>query len=443
MISYSGLVNYGKATLPSIDSWSTNNNILRDPPKSIHTRRIDKVGDTSEITSMIDESENRACEAILPFARGVNPFVSVSYDNNSNNGGKKGGITVGGQTQAYLPYRVMKDGAFRPPVVSQYDLLPLSRMPRVWTTAFTQPGFTDFSKKMKTCGTAEETREVRNKLLKVSARPTAVYKLETPLSEPFEVKYVIQPTLKKSYYTQKSSTDTTMRNVLTPTKEINENNIHSYVSSNLSNNKHVNNNELDTDRYLQDTNAHSAYTNINDIRYINNNELDTDRYLQDTNAHSVNTNLGSHIQLTSIDDILDLSVIKTKDAFNIDYTTPISGMEKVEYIHDDIYLDRVLPNYSSSTNIKHNERKNLEHEYMRELERNIPLTNINVNVGKTGETNMSSRDYKLIDKIQFGGFDGRGQMPLQNRINEIPNSLNNEKTKMNRKIEEFYGRYGN
>ena len=78
MISYSGLVNYGKATLPSIDSWSTDNNILRDSPKSIHTRRIDKVGDTSGITSMIDDSENRACEAILPFARGVNPFVSVS-----------------------------------------------------------------------------------------------------------------------------------------------------------------------------------------------------------------------------------------------------------------------------------------------------------------------------------------------------------------------------
>ena len=55
-ISYSGLTNYGKATLPSAESWGTNMNILRDPPKSITTRRIDKVGQTSEITTMIDDS---------------------------------------------------------------------------------------------------------------------------------------------------------------------------------------------------------------------------------------------------------------------------------------------------------------------------------------------------------------------------------------------------
>jgi hypothetical protein len=447
MISYSGLVNYGKATLPSIDSWSTDNNILRDPPKSIHTRRIDKVGDTSEITSMIDDAENRACEVILPFARGVNPSVAVSYDNNSNNGGRNGSasVTVGGQTQAYLPYRVMRDGAFRPPVVTQYDLLPLSRLPRVWTSAFTQPGFTDFSKRMKSCGTAENTKEVKNKLLKVSARPTAVYKIETPLNEPFEVKYVIQPTLKKSYYTQKSSTDRTVQNVLKPTKEVNLNNIHSFASSNMSDNsKYVNHTEMDTERYLQDTNAHAVYTNINDNRYVNNNEMDTERYLQDTNAHQVNTNMSSHIQLTSIEDILDLGTVKTKDAINIDYTAPISGIEKVDYIHDDIQLEKVLPNYSTRTNISQNLHKVVEHEYMKELQRNTPLTQMMINPGKVGETNISSRDYKLIDKIQFGGFDGRGQMPIQTRVQEMPtNGLNSDKAKMNRKIEELFSRYRN
>ena len=161
MLSYSAITNNGKVTLPSVGSWGTNMNILKDPPKSIHTRRIDKVGQTSEITTMIDDSENRACETILPFARGVNPMVSVSYDNYGNNGGQRGGavygnsnipgeggMALGGQTQAYLPYRIMRDGAFRPPVVTQYDLAPLSRLPRIWTTAFTKPGFVDFSKKM-------------------------------------------------------------------------------------------------------------------------------------------------------------------------------------------------------------------------------------------------------------------------------------------------------
>ena len=31
-LSYSGLVNHGKLTLPSVDTWGTNMNILRDPP---------------------------------------------------------------------------------------------------------------------------------------------------------------------------------------------------------------------------------------------------------------------------------------------------------------------------------------------------------------------------------------------------------------------------
>ena len=48
-ISYSGITNYGKCTLPSVESWNTNMNILRDPPKSVTTRRIDKVGETNSL----------------------------------------------------------------------------------------------------------------------------------------------------------------------------------------------------------------------------------------------------------------------------------------------------------------------------------------------------------------------------------------------------------
>jgi len=161
-ISYSALTNYGKSSLPSVESWGTNMNILKDPPKAIYTRRIDKVGQTSDITTMIDDSENRACEAINVYSRGINPMVSVSYGNEGNNGGQGsgvanggiGGMKLGGQSQAYLPYRVVNEGAFYAPIMTQTNLQPLSRQPRIWTTAFTQPGFVDFSKKKKTCGTA-------------------------------------------------------------------------------------------------------------------------------------------------------------------------------------------------------------------------------------------------------------------------------------------------
>ena len=156
-LSYSGITNYGKVTLPSVDTWGSNMNILRDPPKSVSTRRIDKVGETSSITEMCDQSGDRACEAIQVYARGVNPFVSVSYSNNGNNGGQlSGGCPVGGTTQAKLPYRIIRDGAFRPPILQQENLLPLSRMPRNSTKAFTQPGFADFSRKN------EELRDCRD-----------------------------------------------------------------------------------------------------------------------------------------------------------------------------------------------------------------------------------------------------------------------------------------
>lgn len=424
-ISYSGLSNYGKVTLPSAESWGTNMNILKDPPKSIHTRRIDKVGQTSEITTMVDDSENRACEVILPFARGVNPMVSVSYDNYGNNGGQRGGavygnsnipgeggMTLGGQTQAYLPYRIMRDGAFRPPVVTQYDLAPLSRLPRIWTTAFTKPGFVDFSKKMVSCGTAENTKEVKTTLLKTSARPTAVYRIETPLKEPFEVKYMIQPSLKKSYTAPLSSTDITKQVVINPTKNINKNNIHSFAQS-----------------------------NIRDIRYVDNNDFNPERFIQDTNAHEVNTNLGSHIQVSSIEDILDLSNVRTKDAINIDYTTPMSGNDKVEYIHSDIELERSIPNYVASTNISNNQQKILEHEYMIDLERNTPLTYMTANPTKIGDTNKSSREFNLLQKPQYGGFEGKAQVPMLNRNQQIPENYESEKSKMNKKVEEMFNRY--
>lgn len=160
MISYSGLVNYGKATLPSVESWGTNMNIEREPTKSVHTRKIDKVGETSFITQKIADSGDRYCEAINYYARGQNPMVSVDYG--------AGDTGSSSRNAAFLPYRVARDGAFRPPILRQEDLLPLSRLPRQWTTMATQPYLPIFTKRIKNCGTAENTTEVKDALMKLS-----------------------------------------------------------------------------------------------------------------------------------------------------------------------------------------------------------------------------------------------------------------------------------
>lgn len=188
-------------TLPSVEGGFGTTNILRDPPKSIHTRFKPKVGETSKITEWIDSPEtgNRICEGINVYARGVNPMVSVSYSNYGTNGGQvryRGGArgtdqapisTIG---QAYLPYRVNRDGAFRPPIKPPQELLPLSRLPRVTTSQTSNPGseITNINPLMK-CKT--DLREIRKQLLQVSASPKAIFNIETPHTTPNEVKHMI------------------------------------------------------------------------------------------------------------------------------------------------------------------------------------------------------------------------------------------------------------
>ena len=553
-LSYSALTNHGKVTLGSVDSWGTNMSILKDPPKSLYTRRIDKVGQTSDITASIDEGSDRACESILQYARGVNPSVSVSYNNTQSMNGQ---ALQSNNQQAYLPYRVNREGAFRPPIQTEYNLKPLSRMPRVWTSSFSNPSFIDFSKGMLTCNTAEKTKEVKSNILKVSARPTAVYKIDTPQEKPYEVKYMVKNQLQKSAQANINTTDRTVQNVLEPTKEINRDIMHAFANS-----------------------------NIQDIKYVNNNQFNPDRYIQDSNSYNVDTNMGAHyMQPGYLDDFVDMNDIKVKNAVNIDYVTPLRGNNKTEYIHGDLFQERNLPYYETESNKRGNEkvtyihddlelsrtlpvhfadtnmrgndkveyihgdieksrnipeynvdsnmrgndkityihddvelnrnmpyystesniRGDKKYEYMHdniELERNIPEYNIDstmrgnekvsyihddiqldrvlpeyelntmksqqniqkrinpeyikkmnnnvpavkdiyINKEGRGESNISSRNFQLADKIQPGGYQIPGQIPNQNRVSNIKENFETDKSRMGKKIiDQHMNRFG-
>jgi hypothetical protein len=423
-ISYSGLTNYGKAILPSADSALGSLYVVKDPPKSIFTRRIDKVGQTSSITEMIDSSSNRACEAISLFARGVNPMVSVSYGNEGNNGGRSGNVTnSSGSAQAYMPYRIMQGGAFRPPIMTKEQTMPLSRQPRQVTTAFTQKGFTDFSKTLMYSKDCE--RAVKQETLKACIRPTATYRIDTPLVEPFEVKYVIKNPVKfddragiSGYRTQ----DITTQQVEQPTKEI-----------------------LDTPLHA---NAYANYGSSNIVRYSDNSDFNTDKYIQDTLQGSMQTNPSQSIQVTPIEDIINID-IHTKDIMNISYTAPISGNTKDEYIHSDKELNRRVVNAEAITNKTMNiyHRPDIEH-IEHEQTRNRPVTEATTNYGtsftrRESAIDLNSRDYKLIQKVSAGGFSGRGQMPLLEKTNQVSTNIGaSDKSRMGKDILDMQlGRY--
>ena len=410
-ITYSGLNNYGKSTLPSVESWGTNMNILRDPPKSITTRRIDKVGENSFITDMIDDSSDRNCEAINVYARGVNPFVSVSYSNVGNNGGQRSNSLTSNVTQASLPYKIMKDGAFRPPEYSQYNLKPLSRLPRVWTKVNTNRGFIDYRKKLKDCGTSENTKEVKTNTLKASIRPTAVYKIEKPIEEPFEIKYVIKPVINNSATSGIRTMNITTQDVKVPTKEIDNNKLNVFANANLSDN----------------------------LKYVNKNNMETDRFIQDTNYQNVITNPYSNKNVTDIEDVLDLKNVKVKnELLNVKYNTPLSGNDKVEYIHNDIQLNRNLPEYIQITNKNKNIYKNIKKENEIILNKNTPLTSFEANRSQNRNTEFINTEYKLSEKINPGSFNIPGQKPVFERTQNFNTNLVNEKSKMEKNVSHQY-----
>lgn len=419
-LSYSGLTSYGKATLPSVTGGLGSMNILKDPPKSIHTRRIDKVGENSDITQWIQDSGDRSCEAITQYARGVNPMVSVSYHNNGNNGGQRGGSIVpsmNGSVQARLPYAIGSGGSvFRPPTLRQENLLPLSRLPRVWTKAYTNKEFPDFSRKMVCAQPAERTRQVKNSVIKTSVRPTRTYKLETPISEPFEVKYVIQNPVQVSANSGVRQRDIGKQAYVEPVRGINQAPMHTYAQSQKTSTKHIDNNEKNTDKYIQDTH-HS----------------------------DVSSKAYRKMQTTPISEIMDLNIL-TKDTIHVSYETPQSRTKQQEYIHEDPDLHRRLPYHKATTNNGFNIQKNIiENPYQLEQLRNIPVTKAYTNVGSLqthgGNSSQITRDYKLNPTINAGGFHNSGTRPNSRRVADLHDITSPKNDLSKRAVQHFDDRY--
>lgn len=201
MISYSALTSYGKATLPSVEGWNGNFDIVKDPPSGIHTRRIIKVGENNDLLDWNEESGSRINEMINIYARGNNPMVSVQYSNHGNTGsglmgvygGTSGSNMNGVMTSGSggkLPYRIMNEGAFRPPILRQEDLLPLSRMPRVCTSVTSKRCRVDQTKRIEP-DVVEYFKEIHKSPIRVSTESNKSFKKETPQAPPSNIELMI------------------------------------------------------------------------------------------------------------------------------------------------------------------------------------------------------------------------------------------------------------
>jgi hypothetical protein len=294
------------ATLPSVEGFNGSLNILRDPPKSIFTKRIDKVGENNNINDIVDISGDRVNECILTYARGVNPMVSVSYNNNSNNAGSftnqnngyGNNINQGhhqGNSQAYLPYRIADKGAFRPPIRSQRDLLPLSRQPRAWFQALTNPGYIDYTKNKYL---PTKFRMIRD-ILKTEneIKPNNSVKIEKPILNNMKMQNAINEkhinieafsgkrTLDYSNYTREN---------VDLYKGIQEN----YEQVNAITNKKQNishdlsNIKIDENRYITEKEYYesNANPNLQNIQGLDGMSIDENRYISEKEYYESNAN---------------------------------------------------------------------------------------------------------------------------------------------------------
>lgn len=442
-LSYHGVIgNKAKITLPSVDTWGTNMNILRDPPKMIMTRKIDKVGETSSITQMQENSADRACEAINTYARGVNPFVAVSYNNYGNNGGQRvngfSSCSTPGQ-QSRKPYAIGPNSSFRPPVQPPQSLLPLSRQPRIWTNAFTNASFPNYARKAKCFSKDDCLKEVVQNPIRPKVYPTATIKIETPIKENFQVKHVIQNPIQISGNSGVRTLDRSSQHNVDPTKQIRDP-LHVDAITQKSSSLRKDNFTIDTSKFTQDPLTGEIYANVNVNKHVNNSEFDTSPYLQDQSHYSTQANVSQNIQLLPLEDIMNVDV-RVKNNINVDYTTPYKGFEKAEYIHDDVSLSRKMPNHSFEANKSENKFIRNVDPYQQQLRQNRPVTSgFTNNKANNYVDNVSSKSYNLKPTLSYSQYQGRAGMPSYNTDHHANSHyIDQNKQSINRNISNLQG----
>lgn len=196
------------ATLPSTDGAFGTLNIQRDPPKAIYVPYKQKATEDNMMIDWLNDTD-RFQENILNYQRGVNPMVSVSYGNEGMNGGQNrmsqgyGEINPLGSNQSYLPYSVMKDGEFRPPIIPPEQYLPLSRLPRIYKSidtnaskvnSFTSDMVSDYESNILN----EENCKVNSRnsikpVLSVNVVPNRKFNINSPETLPYIFQKINRP----------------------------------------------------------------------------------------------------------------------------------------------------------------------------------------------------------------------------------------------------------
>jgi len=476
-------------TLGSVENWGSNMNILRDPPRSLFTRRVDKVGQNMDITELVDSSADRATEGIQVYARGVNPMVSVSYSNQSNNAGTSGNPTsTSGKTQAFLPYPIMNEGAFRPPVRNPRDLLPLSRLPRVWFSTDARINAPDYSKTKQQPNDYRAVKDATDMIKSYDVRPNQsasinVKSLEHFMADPkaaINEKHInvnanagvqardissftrenvdrAKGALDKAFVVFAQSQKTQDRSHDLSNLSIDEKR---YIQNVLATQGHTNpsmltaqcleNLSIDEKRYIQNVLTTQGNTNpsMRTAQGLENMSIDEKQYIQEVLQAQAFANRSADINAKRLDEINDSGRRITVKDNMIQYNTDAGvnpGYTFLGEMAQPMLEDLNLPQHSRTTQISDSRiYHRVGHEKDLELERNVPMTHMTANISKIEDLNsmtLSSRDARLDPSLKKGGFQNVGYKPTIDRADLIAQHKESDKDRIRQSVNQQFTRF--
>ena len=421
-------------TLPSVEQWGTNANILRDPPKSIFTRRVDKVGQNTDITDLVDASGDRAAEGISVYSRGVNPMVSVSYSNDSSNAGISGNPTSNsGRTQAFLPYPIMEGGAFRPPVRTPRDLLALSRMPRVWFSADASKSTVDYSKtQQQILDNRRAVKEASAMIHAYDVRPNKTADISPNLREHFKMLDKIKDhRINVSAEAGTGSRDITSytRDNVDRKKATLDHALHAYADVNKgeSRSHNLDNLAIDQSRYIQSVLQAQQTTNPSSAISHNLDQLaiDQSRYIQAVLQAQQTTNPSANINAKSAHELNDSNRRTTVKPEMIQYAKEAGVNTGITFLNEvarPVLDSRAVPQHATTTQHSDATRYHrVAHDKDLEFQRHTPLTHVTANVTKLDTFDViGSRDARIHrPDLKRGEFMTKGIQPTFQRSDQI------------------------
>ncbi len=413
----------------TMPSWELNH-IARDPPKSIHTRKKERV-EMGDVTYMIRNDDSRINEGVNYLARGVNPMVDVMYNNVGGGGGGKTNTMA--NIQASNPYKVMN---VRPPMFTQEDLLPLSRQRRPETSAITNPGIRsgfNINNLMDQTDRQEiKTAINKEKLNYIAVRPTAMYRMELP-SEVFSNGIFSSNAINKDKINVAAVSGlvgnqdyNTSRDMITNIPlQAGKDARNTTASSNINRLENIDRNDnIDENNYIKDNVIlKDIKPNFSVLLYDpgNKNYSEVFGSIKDKINIAVQSSLNRPIDLTREDG----TPIKLKDyRWKVVYSAVSNDKLVLQPINSpDFELERNLPLYAAGTNISGNtkeERIHLSDPIMDNKIKTSVGSSVSMNYGKKESIYNDERNIKLRGLGSIGGFrENFGTIPTTD-LHNIP-----------------------